>query len=290
MENQALIDIMTKMLSNNKFSALKEMLIEMNVVDIAQAMTEMEPEDQVRIFRLLPKDSSAEVFSYLDSESQGIIVDAITSSELKFLMDDMFLDDAVDFLEEVPANVVTRVLAHTNPETRTLINKFLNYPENSAGSIMTIEMSSFPESWTVSQAITELRKTALDKETIYTCYCTDSSRKLVGSVPLRRLIVSKDDTIIKDIMYDDDQLICVNTLDDQETVAAIARKYDLLSVPVVDNENRLVGIITIDDIVDVIEDENTEDFEKMALLLPSEDEYLKTGVLKLTKNRIVWLL
>ena len=290
MENQALIDIMTKMLSNNKFSALKEMLIEMNVVDIAQAMTEMEPEDQVRIFRLLPKDSSAEVFSYLDTESQGTIVDAITSSELKFLMDDMFLDDAVDFLEEVPANVVTRVLAHTNPETRTLINKFLNYPENSAGSIMTIEMSSFPESWTVSQAITELRKTALDKETIYTCYCTDSSRKLVGSVPLRRLIVSKDDTVIKDIMYDDDQLICVNTLDDQETVAAIARKYDLLSVPVVDNESRLVGIITIDDIVDVIEDENTEDFEKMALLLPSEDEYLKTGVFQLTKNRIVWLL
>lgn len=290
MENQALIDIMTKMLSNNKFSALKEMLIEMNVVDIAQAMAEMEPEDQVRIFRLLPKDSSAEVFSYLDSESQGTIVDAITSSELKFLMDDMFLDDAVDFLEEVPANVVTRVLAHTNPETRTLINKFLNYPENSAGSIMTIEMSSFPESWTVSQAIAELRKTALDKETIYTCYCTDSSRRLVGSVPLRRLIVSKDDTVIKDIMYDDDQLICVNTLDDQETVAAIARKYDLLSVPVVDNESRLVGIITIDDIVDVIEDENTEDFEKMALLLPSEDEYLKTGVFKLTKNRIVWLL
>lgn len=290
MENQSLTDIITKMLTNNKFSALKEMLGEMNVVDIAQAMEEMESDNQVRIFRLLPKDSSAEVFSYLDSDIQEYIVDTITGAELQFLMEDMFIDDAVDFLEEVPANVVTRVLAHTNPETRNLINKFLKYPENSAGSIMTIEMASFPESYTVSRAISELRKTALDKETIYTCYCTDSQRRLVGSVPLRRLIVSPEDTVIKDIMYDDEQLIYVNTLDDQETVADIARKYDLLSVPVVDNEKRLVGIITIDDIVDVIEEENTEDFEKMALLIPSEDEYLKTGVFTLTKNRIVWLI
>ena len=290
MENQSLTDIITKMLTNNKFSALKEMLGEMNVVDIAQAMEEMESDNQVRIFRLLPKDSSAEVFSYLDSDIQEYIVDTITGAELQFLMEDMFIDDAVDFLEEVPANVVTRVLAHTNPETRNLINKFLKYPENSAGSIMTIEMASFPESYTVSRAISELRKTALDKETIYTCYFTDSQRRLVGSVPLRRLIVSPEDTVIKDIMYDDEQLIYVNTLDDQETVADIARKYDLLSVPVVDNEKRLVGIITIDDIVDVIEEENTEDFEKMALLIPSEDEYLKTGVFTLTKNRIVWLI
>ncbi len=295
MENKVMTDtlteIITKMLLNNKFSALKELLTEMNVVDIAQAIEDMDnAENQVRVFRLLPKDSSAEVFSYLDSDTQSAIVEAITTSELKFLMEDMFLDDAVDFLEEVPANVVTRVLAHTSPETRNLINKFLKYPENSAGSIMTIEMMSFPESFTVEKAIAEIRKTALDKETIYTCYCTDSQRKLVGSVPLRRLIVSRDDQLISDIMYDDDQLIFVNTLDDQESVAAIARKYDLLSVPVVDNEQRLVGIITIDDIVDVIEEENTEDFEKMALLLPSDDEYLKTGVLKHTKNRIVWLL
>ena len=290
MENQTLIEIMEKMLAGNKFSALKELLTEMNVVDIAQAMEGMDAENQLRIFRLLPKDSSADVFSYLDSDVQSVIVDAITSSELKILIEDMFLDDAVDFLEEVPANVVTKVLAHATPETRNLINKFLQYPENSAGSIMTIEMSSFPDTYTVKQAISELRKTALDKETIYTCYCTDNRRKLVGSIPLRRLIVSNDDTLIKDIMDDDDQLICVNTLDDQEAVAAIARKYDLLSVPVVDNEKRLVGIITIDDIVDVIEEENTEDFEKMALLHPSEDEYLKTGVFKLTKNRIVWLL
>ncbi len=291
MDNKAITEIIEKMLANNKFSALKELLTEMNVVDIAQAIEETElPENQVRIFRLLSKDYSAQVFSYLDSDSQGAIVEAITNTELEFLMEDMFVDDAVDFLEEVPANIVTRVLAHTNPETRNLINRFLNYPENSAGSIMTIEMVSFPENYTVDMAISEIRRTALDKETIYTCYCTDSQRKLVGSVPLRRLIVSPGDSEIKDIMFDDDQLLFVNTLDDQEKVAALARKYDLLSVPVVDNEQRLVGIITIDDIVDVIEDENTEDFEKMALLLPSEDQYLKTGVLTLTKNRIIWLL
>lgn len=286
-----MVEIISKMLANNKFSAIKEMLIEMNVVDIAAMMEEIEDEEnQVRLFRLLPKTSSADVFSYLDSDIQTNIVAAITSNELSFLIEDMFIDDAVDFLEEVPANVVTRVLAHANSETRNLINKFLQYPENSAGSIMTIEMVSFPETYTVKRAIEEIRHTALDKETIYTCYCMDDKRKLVGTVPLRRLIVSPEDTLIKDIMYDDDQLIFVNTMDDQEEVADIAKKYDLLSIPVCDKEQRLVGIITIDDIVDVIEEENTEDFEKMALLLPSEDEYLKTNVFKLYKNRIIWLM
>lgn len=286
-----MVEIISKMLANNKFSAIKEMLSEMNVVDIAAMMEEIEDEEsQVRLFRLLPKTSSADVFSYLDSDIQSNIVAAITGKELSVLMEDMFIDDAVDFLEEVPANVVTRVLAHTNSETRNLINKFLQYPDNSAGSIMTIEMVSFPETYTVKRAIEEIRRTALDKETIYTCYCMDDKRKLVGTIPLRRLIVSPEDALIKDIMYDDEQLIFVNTMDDQEEVANIAKKYDLLSIPVVDKEERLVGIITIDDIVDVIEDENTEDFEKMALLLPSEDEYLKTNVFTLFKNRIVWLM
>lgn len=288
---ETMVEIISKMLANNKFSAVKEMLGEMNVVDIASLMEEFESEEQqVRLFRLLPKQSSADVFSYLDNEIKTNIVNAITNKELAFLVEDMFIDDAVDFLEEVPANVVTRVLAQADSETRNLINKFLQYPENSAGSIMTIEMVSFPETYTVKQAIAQIRATALDKETIYTCYCTDGKRKLVGTVPLRRLIVSPEETLVKDIMYDDDQLICVNTLEDQEEVANIAKKYDLLSIPVVDKEDRLVGIITIDDIVDVIEDENTEDFEKMASLLPSEDEYLKTGVFTMFKNRIVWLL
>lgn len=278
------------MLANNKFSAIKEMLVEMNIVDIASLIEETTPENQVRLFRLLPKTSSADVFSYLSGDIQGNIVDAITNSELEFLIEDMFIDDAVDFLEEVPANIVTRVLAHAKPETRKLINKFLQYPENSAGSIMTIEMVSFPETYTVKQAIDMIRRTALDKETIYTCYCMDSKRKLVGTIPLRRLIVSPENQLVKEIMEDDEQLIFVTTTDDQEEVAAKAKKYDLLSIPVVDKEERLVGIITIDDIVDVIEDENTEDFEKMALLLPSEESYLKTGIFTLYKNRIVWLL
>ncbi len=288
---ESMVDIISKMLASNKFSAVKELLGEMNVVDIAAMMEEFEDEkQQVRLFRLLPKQSSADVFSYLDNEIRTNIVNAITNKELSFLMEDMFLDDAVDFLEEVPASVVTRVLSQTDGETRNLINKFLQYPENSAGSIMTIEMVSFPETYTVKEAIAQIRSTALDKETIYTCYCTDGKRKLVGTVPLRRLIVSAEDTLVKDIMYDDEQLIFVNTMEDQEEVANIAKKYDLLTIPVVDKESRLVGIITIDDIVDVIEDENTEDFEKMALLSPSEDEYLKTGVFTLFKNRIFWLL
>lgn len=287
---ETMFEVIGRMLANNKYSAIKEMISEMNDADVAALMSEMAPEDQVRLFRLLPKTSSADIFAYLDSDVQSTIVDSITNTELKFLMEDMFLDDAVDFLEEVPANVVTRVLAHTSSETRNLINKFLQYPDNSAGSIMTIEMVSFPETYTVKQAIEQIRRTALDKETIDTCYCTDGKRKLVGSIPLRRLIVAPEDAIVKDIMLDDEKLICVNTLDDQEEVAQIAKKYDLLAIPVVDKEERLVGIITIDDIVDVIEEENTEDFEKMALLLPSEDQYMKTGVFTLFKNRIVWLL
>ncbi|MBO4342486.1 MAG: magnesium transporter [Clostridia bacterium] len=284
------MNIISKMLEENKFSTLKDILKEMNTVDIAQAISESEPDKQVKIFRLLPKNSSAEVFSYLDSDTQETVINSITNVEIHNLVEDMFIDDAVDFLEEVPANVVTRVLAQTSRETREIINKFLRYPEDSAGSIMTVEMAAFHESLTVDEAINELRRTAQDKESIETCYCIDSQRKLVGLLPLRKLIVAKSGTVLSDIMLSDDRIISVVTHDDQETVAEIVRKYDLLSVPVVDYENRLVGIITIDDIVDVIQEENTEDFEKMALLLPSEDDYLKTGVLKLTRNRIVWLL
>ncbi len=278
------------MLSENKFSTLKDILREMNTVDIAQAISEAEPENQVKIFRLLPKNSSADVFSYLESDTQETVINSITNVEIHNLVEDMFIDDAVDFLEEVPANVVTRVLAQTSRETRDTINKFLRYPEDSAGSIMTAEMAAFHVSLTVDEAIDELRRTAQDKESIETCYCLDDKRKLVGLLPLRKLIVAKKGTLLSDVMMGDDHIISVKTHDDQETVAEIVRKYDLLSVPVVDNENRLVGIITIDDIVDVIQEENTEDFEKMALLLPSEDDYLKTGVFKLMKNRIVWLL
>ncbi len=291
MENsELLIEQITEMIAKGEISALRELFNEMNVVDIALIIDELNEKETLLAFRVLPKDISADVFSYLEPETQEELVRMINDAELERLLDEMFLDDTIDFLEEVPANVVTRVLAHSDPETRKLINRFLRYPDDSAGSIMTIEMVQLRTNLTAAQAIENIRKTGVDKETVYTCYCTDQQRHLLGSVPLLSLLLCDENTLVGDIMEDEAQLITVNTLDDREYVADIASKYDLLSVPVVDNENRLVGIITIDDIVDVIEEETTEDFEKMALLAPSDDEYLKTGVFKLAKNRILWLL
>ncbi len=286
----ALLAQIEEHVSKGEISFLREILTEINVVDTAQIMEELADKNRLAVFRVLPKDISAEVFSYLEPDTQADIVRMITDAELERLLDEMFLDDTVDFLEEVPANVVTRVLAHSDPETRKLINRFLKYPEDCAGSLMTIEMVHLRTSLTAAQAIEKIRKTGVDKETVYTCYCIDREHHLLGSVPLLSLLLCDENTLVGDIMEDDAQLISVNTLDDREYVVEVVKKYDLLSVPVVDNENRLVGIITVDDIVDVIEEEVTEDFEKMALLAPSDDEYLKTGVFKLARNRILWLL
>lgn len=291
MENfEILLEQIVELAEKGEISALREMLSEINVVDVALLIEELETKNRLRTFRVLPKDISAEVFSYLEPETQAELVRSITDAELERLLDEMFLDDTVDFLEEVPASVVTRVLAHSDPETRKLINRFLKYPEDCAGSLMTIEMVHLRTTLTAAEAIDKIRKTGVDKETVYTCYCIDREHHLLGSIPLLSLLLCEQDTLVGDIMEDDAQLISVNTHDDREYVADIVKKYDLLSVPVVDNENRLVGIITVDDIVDVIEEETTEDFEKMALLAPSDDEYLKTGVFKLAKNRILWLL
>ena len=293
--NDTLFEELYALLTGKGLKELKDALSEMPYPDIAEFIMALDDElDEeklaVKVFRILPKDISADVFAYLDPDSQMLIVRSITDSEIGRLMDDLYVDDAVDFLEEVPANMVRRVLANTDKETRDIINRFLKYPENCAGSVMTIEMVDLHDRLTVGEAIKSIRRSGVDKETIYTCYVIDDKRHLVGTIPLRRLLLNDEETLITDIMSDDEQLIYVYTMDDQEEVASIAKKYDLLSVPVVDNEGRLVGIITIDDIIDIIDEEATEDFEKMANLTPSDDEYLKTKIGVLAKNRIPWLI
>ena len=260
----------------------------LNEVDIAEYLETLENEKMLMVFRLLPKDISAEVFSYMDNDQKTRIMEAMGDAEAMRLLDDMFIDDAVDFLEELPASVVKRMLQGCTEEKRRLLNQFLRYPENSAGSIMTIEYMEFHTGTTVGQAMAEIRRTGVDKETINTLYILDTGRQLIGTVGLRKLLLATDDQLVEELM--NTQLISVHTTDDQEVVADTVRKYDLLSIPVVDHENRLVGIITVDDIVDVIEEENTEDFEKMAALLPSDEEYLKTSIFAMAKNRLPWLL
>ena len=283
-------DTLMSLVEKGDFTLLRNELSEMNEVDIAEFLGELDRDVMIRVFRILPKDISAEVFSYLESEDQGDIIALISDTEINKLVDDLFLDDVVDLVEEVPANLVTRILRNASPETRKLINTYLNYPEDSAGSIMTNEMVELHDRLTVQEAIDHIRRTGIDKETIYTCYCIDNGRHLKGTIDLSDLVFNDKDALLREIMDDDKQLIFVNTHDDQEQVAEVVKHYDLLAVPVVDNENRLVGIVTIDDILDIIEEETEEDFEKMAALLPSEDEYLKTPVFVLVKNRIGWLL
>lgn len=260
----------------------------LNEVDIAEYLETLDNEKVLVVFRLLPKDISADVFTYMETDQRMCIMEALGDEESMRLMDDMFVDDAVDFLEELPAGVVKRLLMNCDEQRREVLNQFLRYPENCAGRIMTIEYVEFHTGITVGQAMAEIRRTAPDKETINTLYILGSRRELLGTVPLRKLLLASDDLMVEELL--DPQVISVHTTDDQELVADTVRKYDLLSIPVVDGENRLVGIITVDDIVDVIEEENTEDFEKMAAMLPSDDEYLKTSVLDMAKNRLPWLL
>lgn len=239
------------------------------------------------LFRLLSKDMAAEAFSFLDNDTQEMLVTSITDTEVRNIVDNMYLDDTIDFLEEAPANLVSKVLRNTDRETRALINRFLHYPENSAGSLMTVEFVYLSKTMTAKRAMEIIRKNGLDKETIYTCYVIDDKKHLVGVLPLRTLLFADEDKLVEELMEED--VISIATLDDQEEAANLFRKYSFISLPVVDGENRLVGIITVDDIVDVIDEETTEDMEKMAALLPSDEEYLKTPVTKLARNRIVWL-
>ena len=277
-----------ELLEQNKLAELKEILINENPIDIADVFEDFPKEKYLIIFKLLPKDFSSEVFSYLSPEKQQEVIENITDDEIKFIVEDMYLDDTVDFIEEMPANIVDKILKNTSSDKRKLINQMLKYPENSAGSVMTVEYISFKDNYTVKQAIEYYRKVAIDKEETDICFVTDTKKKLVGIISLKTLILSKDDSYIQDEM--DTNFVSVLTLDDQEEIAALFRKYDLTTMPVVDHEDRLVGVITVDDIVDVIDQENTEDIQKMAAMNPSDEEYLKESVVSLAKHRILWLL
>ncbi|HBN82543.1 MAG TPA: magnesium transporter [Clostridiales bacterium] len=276
------------LIGQGQYAQARKELIDMNVVDIAQLFEEMDRDVLLIIFRILPKEIAAGVFTYIPPELQEFLVESITDKEIISIWDKIFFDDAIDFLEEMPSNIVKRVLKNTDHETRKLINQFLNYPEDSAGSIMTIEFVDLKKEMTVAKAIQHVRETGVDKETIDNCYVIDNNRVLEGVISIRKLILSDSELPVKDIMQTD--IKYVNTLDDHEKMITLFKKYDLLTMPVVDNEHRLVGIVTIDDIVDIIDQENTEDFQKMAAIQPSEKEYLKTNVFTLAKHRILWLL
>ncbi len=288
MERRIELEELKRLLAAKKYTNIRQFLAELNEADIAFLMEELEEEERLKVYRILPKDLAADVFSYLEVDSQEAIINSLSDREAGNVIDNLMADDAADLLEEMPANVVERLLANANPETRQALNQLLRYPEDSAGSIMTVEYVSLKESLTVDQAIERIRAVGLDSETINICYVLDARRELVGTVALRYLLLSQGDEIIADIMHEN--VISVNTLMDQEQVAEKFKKYDFIAMPVVDNENRLVGIITVDDIVDIMEEETTEDMEKMAAIVPSDKPYMRTTVGETFKKRIPWLL
>ena len=293
MINNELIEKLLSLLQSKQYDAVKSLVQDMNEVDVAEAIEEIfeeneEPETLLRLFRLLPKETAAETFAYMHSDVQQKLVEMLSDTELGYILDDMYLDDYVDLVEEMPANVVKKLMQVSSPENRKLINEYLRYPEDSAGSLMTNEYVYLKPRLTVGQAFDVIRNTGIDKETIYTCYVISGEKQLEGVVTIRELLLADPNAKVGDIM--NTNVIHAHTLDDREKVAKLFSKYDMISLPVVDKEERLVGIITVDDAVDVLQEENTEDFEKMAGMAPSEEEYLKTPIWKLAKNRIVWLV
>lgn len=277
-----------KLIEEKKYAEIKQILNEMNDYDIAEIFEDLPTTEQLKIFRLLQKDIAADVFSYMETDTQSKLITLLSEKEAVDIINDMASDDAADLMDEIPANVVSRLLNKVSVDARRDINQLLNYPEDSAGSIMTTEYMDLKEENTISDAIKKIKREYDDKETIDICFVTDKSRKLIGTVKLKDLVLNDENKLIKEIM--DDDIMSVNTLMDQEKVAQIIQDYDLTSVPVVDSENKLVGIITIDDVIDIIEEEATEDIEKMAAITPTEKPYLKSNVLELYKSRIPWLL
>ena len=288
MEKKNNFEVLRELLERRDYHTLQAILAEENEVDIAEFMEELTSEQATVVFRTLPKELAAEVFSNLSPENQEAILGAATDQELSAIVEELYVDDAVDMLEELPANVVKRVLKAARPDTRKLINQFLNYPDNSVGSIMTAEFTDLKQSMTVAQAIAHIRRTGENSESVYTCYVTDAGRRLEGVLTIKELLLAQDEQLIADLMETD--VITAETTEDQEEAVARMMKYDFISLPVVDKEGRLVGIVTVDDVMDVMEEEATEDFEKMAAMAPSEKPYLKTSVLSLAKHRILWLL
>ncbi len=281
-------EILTELLHNKKWKELKEILDEMNEQDIAELFMELEERDLTLIYRLLNKELAAEVFVNMEPEYQEQLIRAFSDTELREVLDELYVDDAVDLIEEMPATLVKRILKHTDPDTRKSINEILKYPEDSAGSLMTIEYVDLKRGMTVADAFTRIRRTGVDKETIYTCYVTDSKRKLKGYVTVKDLLLADESAEIREVM--EDNVISVTTYEDKEVVADIFQKYDLVVLPVVDGENRLVGIITVDDAIDVLQEEITEDMELMAGITPTDKPYLKMGVFENFKKRIPWLM
>lgn len=281
-----------ELLEEKKINELRQFLNELNSADIATLLTEvyneLGKENFLIAFRILNKENAGETFSYFEPEMQENLISHLTDTELRNVVNELYMDDKVDLLEEMPSNVVKRILRNVKKEDRDVINELLKYPEDSAGSIMTTEFVDLKENMTVGQALKKIKQIGLEKETIYYCYVLTAKRTLVGIIDLKKLVISDKDEIVKDIM--ETNVIKVNTLEDKENVAKIFNKYNFLAIPVVDNEEKLVGIITVDDAIDVLQDEATEDIEKMAAIAPIEDGYFSTSAFKHAKNRIVWLL
>lgn len=282
------MDELFELVETKQYTVLRQELSELNYADIALFLEELDEENMLKIFRILPKSLAADVFSYLPIEEQQVVITSLSDREAANIINNLMTDDATDLLEEMPASIVKKILANANADTRRDINDLLRYPEYSAGSMMTVEYLDLKETLTVEEAINRIRKVGVDSETINVCYVLDSKRTLLGTVALRTLLLNAADALISDIM--NENVISVHTLMDQEEVARQFQKYDFISMPVVDNENRLVGIITVDDVVDIIQEEATEDIEKMAAIMPSDKPYIKTGVFETYKKRIPWLL
>lgn len=283
-----LLEEIEEMTRRKQYKALRDVLVELEPADIADLFDDLPEEMLPLLFRLLPKEPAAELFVELQPDVQEMLIRGFSNTELKEVLDELYLDDAVDIVEEMPAGVVKRILKHADPDTRKSINEILKYPEDSAGALMTTEFVDLKRDMTVEDALKRIRRTGTDKETINVCYVVDPARKLLGIVSLRTILLSDEDDIIEDIM--ETHVISVGTLEDKEDVAQTFSKYDFIALPVVDKEDRLVGIITVDDAMDVMEAEATEDIEKMAAMLPTDKPYLKTSVFETFKSRIPWLL